>query len=287
MSASEFIPAHARVVAPGASPGLTAFVLHGILGFGVNWRTFAQRLVSDLPDWEVILVDMRNHGDSGSPPGPHDLESTAADLDRLARRLGRHPAAMLGHSFGGKVALTYARNHPGELEQVWVLDVAPGVSDRQQQNGASVTAVLDAAERVSLDVPRRGLIVDALIGDGMPERIARWLGTNLRRAGGGYAWRFDLAGVREMMRSFRSTDFWPFVESRPDGLEIHIVRAADSDVWSDGELAQLERVGRSGAAHVHVLSDAGHWLHTDNPRGLEEMVAQELARISPSPFPAR
>ena len=29
----------------------------------------------------------------------------------------------------------------------------------------------------------------------------------------------------------------------------------------------------------HVLRDAGHWLHVDNPEGLRDVLAPELARL--------
>ena len=59
-------------------------------------------------------MDQRNHGKSGHLPGfdpPHTLEASAADIAALLRKvLGDRPLhAMLGHSLGGKVALSYLR----------------------------------------------------------------------------------------------------------------------------------------------------------------------------------
>jgi esterase len=51
---------------------------------------------------------------AGLPP-PHTVAAAAADVDRLVEHLDFHAAAVLGHSFGGKVALTYAAHHGDEL----------------------------------------------------------------------------------------------------------------------------------------------------------------------------
>ena len=64
-----FIPAHDIVIAPGADPTATAFVLHGILGSRRNWRGFVRKLAPRLPDWRFVLVDLRNHGDSHGATG--------------------------------------------------------------------------------------------------------------------------------------------------------------------------------------------------------------------------
>ena len=78
--------------------------LHGILGSGANWRTFARRFVEAKPTWRAVLVDLRKHGASQDFPAPHTLVACADDLRALEKSIGRFDG-VLGHSFGGKVAL--------------------------------------------------------------------------------------------------------------------------------------------------------------------------------------
>jgi esterase len=52
-------------------------------------------------------VDLRLHGGSTGFEPPHTLGAAADDVDRLVEHLDFHAAAVMGHSFGGKVALLY------------------------------------------------------------------------------------------------------------------------------------------------------------------------------------
>lgn len=101
------ILAHDRVAAPGAEPARWMLVLHGIYGAGRNWGSVARRFVRARPEWGVLLVDLRLHGGSRGFAPPHTLEACVDDLGRLVAHTGLPVDALLGHSFGGKVALLY------------------------------------------------------------------------------------------------------------------------------------------------------------------------------------
>ena len=61
------------------------------------------------PSWQVLLVDIRCHGESANlptPPGPHGVESSAQDILKLLSQLKLFPEVLIGHSFGGKVVMS-------------------------------------------------------------------------------------------------------------------------------------------------------------------------------------
>jgi pimeloyl-ACP methyl ester carboxylesterase len=66
----------------------TALILHGLLGQGRNWRSFAKNLLSRLSqqqgtNWRVLTVDLRCHGNSAALSGftpPHTMHACAQDL---------------------------------------------------------------------------------------------------------------------------------------------------------------------------------------------------------------
>ena len=59
------------------------------------------------PSWQLLLVDLRCHGESARlptrPDGPHTVNTAANDILRLLGRLKLFPEVLIGHSFGGKV----------------------------------------------------------------------------------------------------------------------------------------------------------------------------------------
>ena len=268
-----FVPFHETVVAAGASPSRTAFILHGIYGSGRNWRSFARALAAERPDWRVVLVDLRNHGRSQGAPSPQDLSSCAADLARLADALGGAPETVIGHSFGGKVALVYAREHGAELKRLWILDSPPGEASSSAPEESEAGRVLRMIEECPGPFPRRSDAIDRLVERGVTKGIAQWLATNLAPdVAGGFVWIFDPSRLREMLTDYWAVDGWSFLETPPAGLRIDLVRAGRSDRWSADALARLDRLAASGAARVHLLPNAAHWLHVDDPVGLRRLL---------------
>lgn len=263
------INAHEIVTAPDATPHRTAFVLHGILGSRGNWRGFGRGLVAAHPEWRVVLVDLRGHGESHGAKPPHTVAACAADLNRLARHIGHRPEAIIGHSFGGKVALTYAREHGARLKAAWSLDSPPGI----QAIDGEVGHVIETARALPTPAADRKAVVAHFTAAGLSEGIGRWMTTNLRRTADGFVWRFDLDVIDALLADYAGLDLFPFLENPPPGLALHLVLAGRSNRWK-GEAGRrvrgLERVA------VHGLPDAGHWVHIDDPEGLRALLGATL-----------
>ncbi|MBK8390752.1 MAG: alpha/beta fold hydrolase [Saprospiraceae bacterium] len=70
------------------------------------------------------MLDQRDHGKS-----PHteafNYELLSEDLANFLNTQWIHKAIIIGHSMGGKTALTFARDHEDVVEKLIVIDVAP------------------------------------------------------------------------------------------------------------------------------------------------------------------
>lgn len=261
----------------GDGPRAVWFV-HGILGRGRNWRTFARKLVDASPGARALMVDLRCHGDSVGFPAPHTLDSAAADLEALAVDEGR-PSVVVGHSFGGKVALAWARAGGG-AEAVWVVDSPPGAAPLPRATSAAddpvrILAVLHRHRGPAAD---RNALAQPLRDAGVAEPIVQWLLTSTRPDPDGWRWAWDLDGVDALLRSYLETDFWPWLGQLGAGAgapTVHLVRATRSDRWSPDDRARLEALPVGGPVEAHAV-DAGHWVHVDAPDALLTLVRRSV-----------
>uniref|UniRef100_A0A0D9V834 AB hydrolase-1 domain-containing protein n=1 Tax=Leersia perrieri TaxID=77586 RepID=A0A0D9V834_9ORYZ len=274
----------------------TAFVLHGLLGSGRNWRSFSRSLASELRDrspsdeWRMVLVDLRNHGRSAGIKGlnpPHDMSSAARDLADLVKARGwAWPDVVVGHSMGGKVALDFAescsRGEYGDSadlpKQLWVLDSVPGQVETDNSDG-EVERVLQTLASLPPSLPSRKWVVDHMLNLGFSKSLSEWIGSNLKKDNEQVTWAFDLQAAIDMFNSYRERSYWTLLENPPKGMDIAIVQADRSDRWNPDDVQRLKALSRreskpdAGKFYLHVLPNSGHWVHVDNPKGLLEIMA--------------
>ncbi|MCA9515132.1 MAG: alpha/beta hydrolase [Myxococcales bacterium] len=270
-----FVPAHLDVTAPGAEPARSVVVLHGIMGSASNWRGFCRALAASLPDVRFVLVDLRHHGDSAGAPPPDTVAACAEDVARLAGALDIAPEAIVGHSFGGKVALLAAKHLPS-VRRVVLVD-APVGPIPEGTEPHEVERVLEALHAVPMPLPARADLEPVLRARGIAPPIVQWMGTNLRPEAGAYVWRFDLAGIERLLADYAGVDLWPLLEDRGGrDFEVTLVRGGRSDRFEPGDVAHLEDLARAGFIDHRVLPEAGHWVHAEDPKGLSAVLERLL-----------
>jgi len=77
--------------------------------------------------FRLVYYDQRGRGRSAEGVRPDDVTicSEVDDLDRVRSGLGLDSIAVLGHSWGGVLAMEYAVRHPDRVSQLILLDTAP------------------------------------------------------------------------------------------------------------------------------------------------------------------
>jgi proline iminopeptidase len=112
-------------------------LMHGGPGAD-HWTLLPFRQLSD--ECTVVFYDHRCNGRSvGAPVRSMTWDNLTADADALRARLGFDRWAVLGHSFGGKVAIEYALRYPDRLSHLILLD-AGGDSWWERENAPSLLA---------------------------------------------------------------------------------------------------------------------------------------------------
>lgn len=263
-----------RVESDERAPARWLYMLHGIFGAGRNWRSVAARLVERRSDWGGLLVDLRLHGASKGFEPPHTLAACVDDLEALRREEGDEPAGILGHSFGGKVALAWAEGGHEGLETIWVVDSTPG----RREPAGNAFRMLKTLRDLPGPFADRDEVVEALEERGFARPVGRWMSTNLAERNGTYAWDLDLDGLESLLRDFFRRDLWNVVEDPPGEVTVHFVRATESPVMGDREAERIEAAGeRNGRVFLHRL-EGGHWLNADNPEGMLNLLEEGLPR---------
>lgn len=240
---------------------------HGLFGQGRNWTQIAKALASD---HRVLLADMPHHGRSPWA-GSFDYLDIAGQVAGMLA--ADDPAALVGHSMGGKIAMLVALRHPELVERLCVVDVAP-VTYHHTEEFAGYIAAMQAMDLSSLE---RRADADAALQEAVPHPTVRaFLLQNLRRGDDGWTW---LLNLDVLGRHLDRLGGWP-------GDRLGDVAAYDGPVlWLGGansDYVSDEHAGAMAALFPRnrrvTVKDAGHWVHSEQPAVFVEVLRQFLAR---------
>ncbi|MGH9162156.1 MAG: alpha/beta fold hydrolase [Vicinamibacteraceae bacterium] len=262
------------VIQNGAKARRAMLVLHGVFGRGRNWASVAKQVVAQRSDWALHLVDLRLHGNSPAMTPPHTISAAASDLVALAEAEGLTVDGVLGHSLGGKVALTLADGWRDRPLQVWLIDSTPEV----RPASGDAWNMLGRVRSLPPAFASREEAIAALEATGCSRGVASWMATNLEARDAALVWRLDFDAIESLLRDFFAADLWHVLESPSSRHDIHIVKAEDSETLSERARQRVAAAAQaSDRVHLHRVA-GGHWLNTDNPSALVELLSDTLPK---------
>ena len=99
--------------------GAPIILVHGLGGDHSTWDP-------QVPEFsrthQVIVYDLRGHGQSESPDHPYSIDLLADDLDQFIHFLGLTQVVILGLSLGGRILLWFALKYPQEIQAMILAD---------------------------------------------------------------------------------------------------------------------------------------------------------------------
>ena len=269
--------AYEHVPGPVAAERRVVF-LPGILGRGSNLRTLARRFVEARPGWDAWLLDLRGHGASPKGTPEPSIAAAAADV-RMLCAWSIPVTAIVGHSFGGKVALELLRQGWGPslstdqrslvpLAHVMTIDSNPGPRIPVFE-ADSAPAVLQMLQTMPDTFASRGAFVDAVLARGQSRPLAQWLAMSTEpTTAGGIRFALDLNEIHALLLSYFAADLWPVLTAPPEPVQVHLVIGERSTSYSSEDRARArELVARSSRVTTDFLP-TGHWVHTEDLEGL-------------------
>lgn len=246
----------------GKSGDAPLLVLHGLFGSARNWLQYTRL-------WgrkrHTYALDLRNHG--ASPwADTMSYREMAGDVARFLDDRGIDRAVVLGHSMGGKTAMTLALTRPERVARLIVVDIAPVA---YTHTFAPYVAAMKAADLTG--VTRRSQ-VDGMLADAVPNPTLRaFLMQNLEQAETGMRWRVNLDAVAACMGDL--IGFPDLGEARYGGPTLFIGGAA-SDYITAAHEGEIHR--RFTDAAVEMVPGAGHWVHAEKPEPFTALVDRLL-----------
>ena len=109
-----------NTLALGSGPPVV--MLHGlVIGNLASWYFSAAPILA--PSNKLFLYDLRGHGKSQRILSGYDLQTMQKDLQALVDVFSQEPVSLVGHSYGGLVALGYAARNPERVKKLALVDV--------------------------------------------------------------------------------------------------------------------------------------------------------------------
>jgi proline iminopeptidase len=216
----------------------------------------------------LIFYDHRCNGRSvGAPVSSMNWENLTADAEALRQRLGFERWAVLGHSFGGQVALEYALRYPDSLSHLVLLDTG-GDSRWARQNAPELLAKRGySPEKVELVrrwfngefTPKEYFRILMRIGDAYIHHPSLRL---LARALIGGGWRSKMRPEALIFAGRELCTGWTVMD-RLDEITVPTLVMAGRDDFVFPPQCQLELAAGIPDARLRIIERAGHSPHLE------------------------
>jgi pimeloyl-ACP methyl ester carboxylesterase len=238
-------------VAFGGS-GTPAICLHGVTGNAFGWHDVAAELGDRA---SLISLDMRGYGDSQwSPKRAYRTSDHVSDLEDIVDALGFERVTLLGSSWGGLVATSYAARHPDRVERLAIVDVEPSFEQSETDLFPRPHSYASIDDAIAYERSGNPHAADATL-----EVVA----ATVNRPGpdGTLVPKHDPFFYERW--PFRADDHW---DELPElTMPTLLVHARDSFVRGEVMERMAERIPRSELVHI---DDSTHVVPIDNPTAL-------------------
>ncbi len=245
--------------------GRPVVLLHGLFGSGDNLRVLARGLESR---YRVFLPDLPNHGSS-----PHINSSThgamADAVEQFIRDQTLVNPILAGHSIGGKLAMLISLRRPERVGALIGIDIAPR---RYEASHLEIIAGMRGLEMGSIGGRRDA---DQALAEAVPSAVVRgFLLKNLVRDGEHFRWRLNLDAIAA---DYDAMLGWEPPDTTYDGPALFVGGERSRYLQVERDATTIHR--QFPAAQIHMIPDAGHWLHADKPDQLLIIMNQFLSEI--------
>jgi pimeloyl-ACP methyl ester carboxylesterase len=239
---------HSKILGKG-QPFL---ILHGFLGMSDNWKTLGNKYAED---FEVHLIDQRNHGRSFHSTG-FSYNLLVEDLKNYIDFHHLESCILLGHSMGGKTAMQFALTYPELISKLIVADIAPKIYPAHHQY------ILKALSEVDFSIQKSRKDIEGVLSTYIKENgVIQFLMKNVyRKDKQQLSYRFNLPVLLERYNEVVTT----FTTAKKFTKPTLFLKGSNSNYITSEDTVLINKNFTN--AQIDVISNSGHWLHAENPQ---------------------
>ncbi len=235
-----------------AGDGPAIILMHGLFGSSDNLSRVAIALEED---FQVFKVDLRNHGKSF-----HQQDMNYAlmveDVKKVMDVYGIESAHFIGHSMGGKVAMSFALSYPEKVHKLIIADIAPVTYPPHHQT------ILEALKGLPLNLISTRKEADDYLGKyidemGVRQFLLKSLDFSNKK---NPVWKFNLSAILKNYEQILSGN-----DSSTQFTGDTLFIAGGKSDYIKPEYKQ-KTMSLFPKAQLKIIPEASHWLHAEKPK---------------------
>lgn len=240
-------------------------ILHGFLGSHQNWLSVAKKLQHHFP---IILLDLRNHGDS---PWANSMQLSDVVLD-IMETIGTYNVQtvnLLGHSYGGKVAIAFLNRFPQVVKKLILVDVALRSYEELKNN------FFTFINRIN-EIPLKNFstytqLKHFLKLQNFSEEEIMLISKSVKNTPKGFKWKVNIDCFLMCI-----DDLFFYEEPLKADLYVLLLWGEKSHFLNDNDIITYKKFFKN-FTYVKVKG-AGHWLNFEKTDLISNVVAQFICR---------
>ena len=242
--------------------GKPLIILHGLFGMLDNWQALAKEFACF---FETHIIDLRNHGRSFHA-NQHNYELMSEDLLSYLNAYNLDEVNLIGHSMGGKVAMTFACMYPESVEKLVVVDIAPKYYPPHHQE---ILSALNAVEQAKIKSRKDA---DQILSQYFSESTMRqFLLKNLYwKSSTELTFKFNLKVLSDQIENVGQALHINALFEKPT---LFIVGQA-SNYIKETDLELIEY--HFPDFEIVEIPESSHWVHAENPDQFFDKVSRFL-----------
>jgi esterase len=241
--------------------GQPFIILHGFLGMSDNWKTLGKKFSEK--GFEVHLIDQRNHGRSFHD-NTFNYEILIQDLKEYCDAYQLEEIVLLGHSMGGKTAMLFTTTFPNMISKLIVADISPRYYPVHHD------AILEGLDALDFNSIKTRKEADTVLSNYIQDfGIRQFLLKNV------YWEDKSKLGLRINLKVLKDN-----VEEVGEALPSSLIFKGYA-LFLHGDKSEYIRADDEALiklqfpkAKIETISNAGHWLHAENPKEFFNHVIQ-------------